>query len=836
MPDRIRLLNVDGMGGISASEYDDEGLFARDIDGQLIRIEKSTSDDFDRDVHLVIDGKPKVVKKATPLRDSQGTIIRDGNGKPIPRDTTIYDAVHQQYVVEPGDRNPIPTLCHKEHLPPVGVCRVCLVQVSRTVRGRKSSDLVPACISRVEDAMEIQTLADTNDPAACERIKRTVGTLVDMLIADHSPSHNGTAKPDPTGANELTSLAVQLGIASSTFATNPISRGRDTSSLQIAVDHDQCIVCGRCQRGCSWIKDNQVIGRTGKGYSTRIGFDLDLPMLESTCVSCGECAISCPTGALSFQPAYVQQQVDRLISEQPRGQPHDVVAAEDLLDVPLFAGIPYRFLQFNGGAVVRRQLQAGEVLCREGEYGSTAFIIVRGRFEIFLGSQRGRVQSVRARGLRGWFGGLRTFLQDGGGSAKLADVAGLSIAGQQRIIRTEEDVILGEMTCLNRYPRSATVVAIDGPAEVLEIKRNVLYMLQRNKASREVLDRVYRQRALVGVLRDLPFLHDLPDDERSAIAKKLSERVELISVDPGQTIFAQGDPADAFYVVRLGHVKVTQSYGQDERVLNYLRPGQHFGQVGILADADWLNDTADAPIATGIRTATCSSLDHVELIRIRANHFRQLVDQSPQLLEQLRREAKQLIQRDAAARQRLDESLAANFLDQGLFNAQSLLVLDLERCTRCDECTKACADTHDGVTRLVRDGLRFDKFLVASSCRSCLDPYCLVGCPVDAIHRNGQSLEIEIEDYCIGCGLCAENCPYGNINMHGFREKRQDATSKKMLPVVQMRATTCDLCRSIDGKPSCVQACPHNAAFRMTGAELFRIIERDGKATLDLAE
>ena len=78
------------------------------------------------------------------------------------------------------------------------------------------------------------------------------------------------------------------------------------------------------------------------------------------------------------------------------------------------------------------------------------------------------------------------------------------------------------------------------------------------------------------------------------------------------------------------------------------------------------------------------------------------------------------------------------FLDQGLMNAQNLLVLDLVKCTRCDECTKACADTHQGVTRLIREGLRFDKFLVASSCRSCLDPYCMVGCPVGSIRRQAS--------------------------------------------------------------------------------------------------
>ncbi len=108
-----------------------------------------------------------------------------------------------------------------------------------------------------------------------------------------------------------------------------------------------------------------------------------------------------------------------------------------------------------------------------------------------------------------------------------------------------------------------------------------------------------------------------------------------------------------------------------------------------------------------------------------------------------------------------------NFLAQGLMEAQSLLVLDLSKCTRCDACVTACADSHDGVTRLVREGLRFENFLVATSCRQCRDPLCMVGCPVGAIRRR-NSLEVIIEDWCIGCGLCAKNCPYGNINMHSF--------------------------------------------------------------------
>src|SRR5207302_5878131 len=131
---------------------------------------------------------------------------------------------------------------------------------------------------------------------------------------------------------------------------------------------------------------------------------------------------------------------------------------------------------------------------------------------------------------------------------------------------------------------------------------------------------------------------------------------------------------------------------------------------------------------------------------------------------------------------------------------QSLLVLDLDRCTRCDQCVKACADAHDGITRLIRDGLRLDRYLIATSCRQCRDPLCMVGCPVGAIRRR-NSLEVIIEDWCIGCGVCANNCPYGNINLHEFipegtqplHEAGAAQTQLKKAHVV-CKATSCNLC------------------------------------------
>ena len=173
-----------------------------------------------------------------------------------------------------------------------------------------------------------------------------------------------------------------------------------------------------------------------------------------------------------------------------------------------------------------------------------------------------------------------------------------------------------------------------------------------------------------------------------------------------------------------------------------------------------------------------------------------------------------------------------DFLNQGLFEAQNLLLIDLDNCTRCDACVTACAKAHDGISRLLRDGLRYDHFLVATACRSCRDPLCMTQCPVGSIRRK-ENLEIIIEDWCIGCGKCAELCPYGNINMHPFEVIKEvktevKSTTEGVPPKVKIekkkttafKANTCDLCTELS-IPSCVYACPHEAAKRVDPREFF---------------
>ena len=285
---------------------------------------------------------------------------------------------------------------------------------------------------------------------------RAVSTLTELLMADHpSPC----PKERETGDCELEGLARRLEIGAPRFAPR-VARPRDDSSLVIAVDHDSCILCDRCVRGCGEIRDNQVIGRAGKGETTRIAFDLDVPMGRSSCVSCGECMVSCPTGALTHRGIVNLEWK----GDGPEGR---AVEADELIGhaVPdiraAFSGISRPFLQWNARSVVRRRFRAGEVVCREGTEGSTAFLIESGTVEVFIRPPGAQVDERRS----SVFGLLQRFVRRGDrdgddGGRRFVPVEGLLSLpiGNPRATMTTGD-LFGEMSCINATKRSATVRA-----------------------------------------------------------------------------------------------------------------------------------------------------------------------------------------------------------------------------------------------------------------------------------------------------------------------------------------------------------------------------------------
>jgi len=795
----------------------EEELFARDDDGQLMRYVKASEKDFQERLEVTVDGVTVKVRKAVPLTDSQGNILHDENGITSFRRTTIWDAAHERYVKSLGTENPIPVLCHQEHLRPAAVCRLCTVETFRVRNGVRTGGggkLLPACFQPCEGGMDVHTV-ESPEKEIAERVRKSVGILTEMLCADHvSPDR------DATVPHELAQLAERLGCNPDRFAPRvPVARPADDSSELIRINHDSCILCDRCVRSCDEVKLNHVIGRAGKGYGTRIAFGLDdlMGTSESGCVSCGECMMNCPTDALTFRNPVESDWLKEKLAE-PGYSP---VTAEELRALDLFRSVNFKFLQWNAGAAVRRKVKKGEVLCSQGEYGSTAFILLSGEYAVLVGKL---VKKVRL--ASGFFGNILSRFTSSGNGENPRYTIDPGPYGNRVGTLGPEDVIVGEMTCMNSHPRTATIIA-DKDGEVLEVRRNVLYMLQRNLVSRRHLDRVYRERALQNHLSKVPFFDGLDRDERDRCIALLKDKVTLVRCDPGELIFRQGEEGDAFYMVRIGHVKVSllAADGTEERVLNYLRPDQYFGEIGLVNDIGRLLGENIPDKYFGRRTATCTALDDVELVKVQKADFDTLVREVPKLLRKVLDESRRRLRRSRDVSGELVAGPMGEFLSQGLFNGQKLLVLDLEKCTRCDECSKACADTHGGVTRLIREGLRFDRYLVASACRSCTDPYCLVGCPVDSIHREG-TLNIRIESHCIGCGQCAKNCPYGNINMTEFPDSLTEGGREKA--IIRMKATTCDLCQSVPAVAgrenvdvSCVYSCPHDAAFRLTGEELY---------------
>src|SRR5690348_10203441 len=207
------------------------------------------------------------------------TLAIDGREVTAAEGSTIYQAARDAGI-------DIPVLCHNDRFDPVGVCRMCVVDVGAPA-------FAASCVRACENGMQVKT--DTPE------VERSRAMLTKLLISDQ-PARERDPKQTTTGDNELLALAGTYEVSGDTGLPGGAGRGADLSGPVIAVGHDACILCGRCTRACGDIQGNDVIGRSGKGYDTHIAFDLSDPMGASSCVSCGECVAACPTGALTNKP------------------------------------------------------------------------------------------------------------------------------------------------------------------------------------------------------------------------------------------------------------------------------------------------------------------------------------------------------------------------------------------------------------------------------------------------------------------------------------------------------------------------------------------------------
>ena len=220
------------------------------------------------------------------------------NGMPlsVPAGSTILEAARYAGIN-------IPTLCWMKDLNEIGACRICVVEVVR------AKTLVTACVYPVNEGMEIYT----NSPRVMKARKMTL----ELMLSTHDKKCLSCVRSENC---ELQKLCRDYGVedVDAFEGENPQSP-LDETTLHMVRDNNKCILCRRCVAAC----EDQfvgVIGPNGRGFDTHIGCAFEKDLGDVACVSCGQCIVNCPTGALREK-----DQIDEVVAAIADPKKHVVV-------------------------------------------------------------------------------------------------------------------------------------------------------------------------------------------------------------------------------------------------------------------------------------------------------------------------------------------------------------------------------------------------------------------------------------------------------------------------------------------------------------------------------
>ncbi len=520
--------------------------------------------------------------------------------------------------------------------------------------------------------------------------------------------------------------------------------------------------------------------------------------------------------------------------------------------------------------------EPGEILVREGDYGNSAFLVIAGSVEVVVESlspeQLGRSPAKKI----GWPEALRRFLlrsnvpesrRPTDVSANLAqrdlvrqvdDRQAVFLQDFDAVLRDRETVTLGpgelfgEVAAMYRSPRTATVIA-QNEATLLEIRWQGLRILRRDEAFSDTLENHYRKHWLPVHLREVPLLRHVPDDSLAKIAdatqvqsygrmewntdyKRTRDLPPSEQIKNEPLVAPEGRMPTELLLVRSGFGRLSCQHGDGHRTTAYIGKGHVFGLDEIACNA--VRKESSEPyllkhslravgfldvLAIPVETFAANILPHVRRSELPAEAAAAMYNAGER-----RKERRRTARRTNADGEVADDQVTkggTQFKSTGMLefivqsrmnNASQAMVIDLHRCTRCDDCVKACAATHDGNPRFVRQGATYDRLQFVQACMHCADPVCMIGCPTGAISRNSDTSVVDIhESICVGCGTCAASCPYENIQMSEISDSRGRAYCDAGTGKPISKATKCDLCSSMPTGPACAAACPHDALVRI---------------------
>lgn len=425
---------------------------------------------------------------------------------------------------------------------------------------------------------------------------------------------------------------------------------------------------------------------------------------------------------------------------------------------------------------ILRILYPGDVVCRQGEYGDTFYILLQGKVEVCIETQENPRIVLAAIG---------------------------------------KDEFFGEHAPLTESARTATVTATERSTIIEVGKEAFLKLREKCPNITKLIDEKYINRMLATQLRRVALFTTLPDE----VIDALKSKVTLHEFNRGDVILRQGEEADSLYLIRAGFVKVRLGADENEKILAYLKDGSYFGEMSLLRG--------------GKRNADIVAVTKVELVRINTTDFQELLGKYPEVGTRLE---KVVFKRDEDSKTIDGDSERARKMkfavNTGLVQAGRILLIDLDVCVRCNTCVEACSATHGGYPRIERSGQRFGKVLLPTSCMHCTDPECML-CPHGGIYRDKNG-EIHHTVQCIHCGGCARRCPYDNILIIKLDDKKRSKkkgagkktealhSEKKHKAFENQRVVKCDMC-SDKNFVSCVYNCPVGACRAVTPEQFLEL-------------
>ncbi|MCA1631075.1 MAG: cyclic nucleotide-binding domain-containing protein [Acidobacteria bacterium] len=475
---------------------------------------------------------------------------------------------------------------------------------------------------------------------------------------------------------------------------------------------------------------------------------------------------------------------------------------------------------YNGkkvGPYVRLlEFAPGEEIIRQGDWGgNTFYVTVEGTLDVLVAGDDGEAKKV----------------------AELP--AGVSF---------------GEMSVLAGVPRNATIVApARSQATVIEITRPALRLLRKLPKFGRALDATYRSHGLARMLLDVrDATGEAFDDE---LLKSLGDAARFVVYGRGHVLHAEGEPVERVVLIRDGWVRRVRGLSispastdvahalDGDAGADFLGAGNCLGLEGVEREARW--------------QYTATVMARTEALEISVAHLRG----DPRLREAVASRFSEFSLADddiSLERVQALPALAAaeKEITTGIIDGANLLVMDMDLCVRCGNCSLACHKVH-GKSRLLRRGIHVERPLRAGGeadqhvlapqvCLHCKDPECLTGCPTGAIARfeDGQ-IDIDPKT-CIGCGDCAVQCPYAAISMVSRKSPAAApptwserarvwlslAQPELPAPVTEtdnLLAVKCNLCNNTPlNRPgarrqaySCQENCPTGALVRVNPREYF---------------